>query len=330
MNYTSVKNEIISILNMISGIGKVYASYKKTVDLKTVAQNNVKDGVFSLCFVNRISTTETDETGVGARDERDYALVKEINETWGISLYYAWKDSESLPSEFKFQELVDKIRNAFRWLNNLNDLAYKSYSVNFINTNLYETINDVLCHRADGRINIKYRAIGDDYEVGYSPNLLYAPEILIYRRGVDAVSDEGTEIDFLSVGTDEYDVLIVSCVNSAGESVGCEISEKSSTSFVAKSTEPATLTWILLTKQSIAGFQGAIFRDGVVDLIGDEWTVITFENTGINDYDIFTIESKNYKGETVSVEYRNYTESSFEARASENCRLKWMLLKLNV
>ena len=159
MNFIDTKNELLTLLESVSGIGAVYASMKQVTDLKTLQDVNVTNGKYNVCYLQRLSVLEDDE-GIGSRDETDTSIIKQVTETWNITLFYAYKDSVDEPSEFEFQTLIDSIREKFRWVNDLT-YAYKSYSVNFIATNVYDQQNNVLCHRADGKLIIKYRLFGN-------------------------------------------------------------------------------------------------------------------------------------------------------------------------
>jgi hypothetical protein len=245
LTYTDTKNEIISALQLVTGIGKVYASMKQTVDLKTLNSVAVTDGKFNLCYVSRLSVQEDGESGIGSRDETDEDIVKQVIETWNITMFYAYKDNDSTPSEFAFQLLVDAVREKFRWLQNLGGQAYKSYSAQVITANIFDQQNaTVLCHRADIKLTVKYRLLGTGEETGE----IIPPTGLVFRRGTDTILSAGTEVSFIDVGTTDYDLLISSCVDADGVAVGVDIpsNEYATNHFHAYPSVDATLKWILI------------------------------------------------------------------------------------
>lgn len=245
MTYTDTKNEIISVLELVSGIGKVYASMKQVVDLKTLNDKYITDGKYNLCYVSRLSMNEDAESEIGSRDETDEDIVKQDLETWNITLYYAYKDDDSMPSEFAFQLLVDAIRDKFRWLQNLGGNAYKSYSVQAITANIFEQQNNtVLCHRADLKLLVKYRLLGTGEETGG----IIPPQGLIFRRGTANIIKAGTEVSFIDVGTTNYDIFVRSCLDINGDSVGVTIpdTEYATNHFHAYPSEDAIFKWILI------------------------------------------------------------------------------------
>jgi hypothetical protein len=325
LNYTDTKNEIISTLELVSGIGKVYPSMQQAVDLKTLEDKFVTNGKFNVAFVSRLSAFEDDESGVGSRDETDTAIVKQVTETWNITLFYAFKDSISSPSEFAFQALVDAIREKFRWLNDLNANAYKSYSVNFITTNVFEEVNKtVTCHRGDGKLVVKYRLLGADNE---DTGGVIAPKVLLFRRGTNAVQSTGTIIEFTSVDTADYDIFIKSCVNGVGESVGFEILSQEDGSFSISAMERATVKWVIMSLTDYSGIQDIILKRGT-NAVTPSGTTISFQDIGTDDYDVLIQSCKSSDDVNVAVDITGETSNSFVATSTENATLKWILLKI--
>ena len=324
MNYADTKNEIISTLNLVSGIGVVYGSMKQAVDIKTLEDTFVTNGKYNVCYLQRLSAFEDDEIGIGSRDETDLAIIKQVVETWNITLFYAYKDSISTPSEFTFQALIDSIREKFRWLNDLNANAYKSYSVNFLATNIYETqSNVVLCHRADGKLIVKYRLIGESAE---DTGTVIMPNILLYRRGTASITSSGTEIEFPTVDTTDYDVFVLTCVDANGDAVGVDISSKLDGKFTATSSADATLKWSIICLREASGISGMIIKRGT-NAIEPAGTTVTFDDVGSTDYDVLIEYCRNALGESVGVVTSDQATNSFKATPTESATLKWIILK---
>lgn len=159
MTYATVRDEIHTQLSAVSGIGRVF-KYPRLVSDWAQFLNLFKDSSdkINLAWIDRISAEDT-PTGVGTEDATGEIEWTQLIETWQIDLYYGFKDDDSAPSMYTFQGLVDSISNKFRFLQNLNGVANKSWPVQLVAAGLFEFKGEVLCHRAIFQLRIRDRKL---------------------------------------------------------------------------------------------------------------------------------------------------------------------------
>ena len=133
--YTDTRDEIYNQLTSISGIGQVFLSQKYPTDWQSFFElyRNKYTNKCIVTFVtlnNPITETIGDEETVLTAD--NFINYVHRSETWRISLIYAFQDDDTNPSEYDFQELCELIEEKFRFLQDLNGKAFRSYPLQTI------------------------------------------------------------------------------------------------------------------------------------------------------------------------------------------------------
>ena len=156
MSYEETRDEIHTQLVSVSGIGKVFKSHRYVNDWATFLERFKSNGKINLCWFSLVSAPETG-LGVGSTDETNELEFIERDETWRIELYYGFQDDDINPSEFDFMKLAEAIEDKFRFLQNLNGKAFRSFPLQRIGSGLWEFLSGVLCHRAEWTLQIQER-----------------------------------------------------------------------------------------------------------------------------------------------------------------------------
>ncbi len=155
--YTDQRDEIKTLLEAVTGIGKVYAKNPNTADEKKFKDDYVSSNVVNAAFITRADGAE-DIGDIGSMDETREIEITEKNDFWRITLLYGYNDGGT-PSEDTFQGLVDAIEDKFRFLQDLNDKAEFSYPLQRVVSGVFTFFGDVLCHKAEWRLQVESRII---------------------------------------------------------------------------------------------------------------------------------------------------------------------------
>jgi len=157
-NYATVRAEIKAQLGAVTGIGKLYDHRRHSADWKTFLDRfKTATGLINVCWFTRVDDSESPQ-GLGSEDEASEIVWIQENEYWEIELFYGFKDDEDdgSPSEYGFNVLVDAIETKFRYLQNLNGKARKSFPLNRTSATM-GMLGEVLCHRAVWRLGLQHR-----------------------------------------------------------------------------------------------------------------------------------------------------------------------------
>lgn len=120
MNYATTRKAIATILRAIPGIGKVFEHERYTTDWATFMSRygtpNPMDAdlsVFNVAWITRRMIREE-----GLRDEALTMVRGTAVEEWEVVFLYGHSDADDVEqsSEAIFQETVDAIAEAFRWI----------------------------------------------------------------------------------------------------------------------------------------------------------------------------------------------------------------------
>lgn len=156
--YEQTRDGINTVLENVTGVGKIYKSVRYASDwenwirLHVTQENLVKVGWFSLA-----SATDTPNGAVGAIDAEQFIHYTERTETWSIEYFYGFKDSDTEPTDYDFQLLTESIEGAFRFLQDLNGIAFQSLPLQRTSSALYMLGNAVMCHRAAFNLTVIHR-----------------------------------------------------------------------------------------------------------------------------------------------------------------------------
>ncbi len=158
--YTDQRDAIKTLLQSVSGIGKVYTKSPNTTDEKKFKDDYVVNGVVNSVFVVRGDGTET-IGDIGSVDETREIEITQKGDFWRITLLYGYSDGAT-PSEDSFQTLVDAIEDKFRFLQNLNSTAEFSYPLQRVVSGVFAFFGDILCHKAEWRLQVESRIINQN------------------------------------------------------------------------------------------------------------------------------------------------------------------------
>ena len=156
--YSDQKAELATILGAVTGIGRVYAKRPNTTDDKKFRDDYVSSDIVNAVFYSRVDGQDLPETELGSVDETAEILATEKRDYWELTLLYGYSDGGT-PSEDGFQELVEAIENAFRFLQDLNDKADYSYPLQRTVSGVFAFFGDTLCHKAVWRLEVVTRII---------------------------------------------------------------------------------------------------------------------------------------------------------------------------
>lgn len=168
MNYATVRDRIKTLLESVSGIGKVYGSPRHTNDwpgflqrFAVVHPNDATRQLICVCWMTRIRAIELSESKTGSRDEANVLTGVERDEDWEITLVVGFQDDDTNPSEDLFQVLVDSIQEKFRWQDQLGipSVIFKSYPLDLTYAGLamFGNPEGVLCHKATFMLHLEQR-----------------------------------------------------------------------------------------------------------------------------------------------------------------------------
>lgn len=156
-NYAPTRDEIANQIKAVSGIGKVFNHRRHSSEWATFL-NLFKDnnGLINVCWISRADDAET-ASGIGSEDEASQIVWVQEDEYWEIEFLYGFKDDDDngTPSEYGFNTIVDAVEDKFRFLQNLNGKAWKSFPLNRTSST-FGTLGEVLCHRAVWRLRLQH------------------------------------------------------------------------------------------------------------------------------------------------------------------------------
>jgi hypothetical protein len=152
--YLDHKNEIKAQLAAITGIGNVYDAPKNCMDEASFKDVFVKSGVINTVTFTRAGGTEKPDT---TEDDEIISTAKVDN--WTITFFYGFKDDAIAPSEYSFQGLIESIEDRFRFLQDLNSKAYRSYPLTRQYAGMWQVAGGVLCHKAEWTLPVESRII---------------------------------------------------------------------------------------------------------------------------------------------------------------------------
>lgn len=156
--YTDQRDEIKSQLQNVSGIGNVFTKRPNTADEKKFKDDYVSSNVINSAFISRADGRDDPEGDNGSVDETNEILITDKRDFWIITLLYGYSDGAT-PSEDTFQGLVELIEDEFRFLQDLNDKAEFSYPLQRTTSGVFVFFGDVLCHKAEWRLEVISRII---------------------------------------------------------------------------------------------------------------------------------------------------------------------------
>lgn len=164
--YENEKDEIYTQLASVTGIGKVYKSRRFTADWPAfLAKFKDANGKINVWWFWREGGADNVEGGIGWSDERD--LIEQVEEidVWNIEGFYGFQDHDTTPSELAFQNLVDAVRDKFRFLQDLNGKADKSWPLQLLGSGLWQFLGGgPLCHRALLQLRIRRMIVNPNAE----------------------------------------------------------------------------------------------------------------------------------------------------------------------
>jgi hypothetical protein len=150
--YTLTRDAINTTLQGVDGIGVVFKHPRYSADwasfLELFKQPKFGDptkSVINVAMVTRTSVSERPQLA-----ENIVTINTLIDETWSIMLFYSFDDDSEQPSEFEFQELCDRVMDAFRpeEATGFTASVHTSEPLFMSSAGLY-TLGEVLVHRAD-------------------------------------------------------------------------------------------------------------------------------------------------------------------------------------
>ncbi len=159
-SYKTVRDEIGTQLAAVTGIGKVFKHWRHVTEWKTFLERfKHTDGKINVCMITRKADTEAG-SGIGSTTEEDKIEAVEESEVWQIELFYGHKDDDDddASSESIFNELVDNIETKFRFLQDLNAKAYKSFPLQRLDLS-WGSLGEVFCHRALWQLRLQHRIL---------------------------------------------------------------------------------------------------------------------------------------------------------------------------
>jgi len=158
--YSDTRDEIYIQINSVTGIGKVFKSVKYPTDWEAFF-NLYRDSDTNTCIVTFITCvnpiTETVDDQIGDWDASQFINHTHRTETWKISLVYAFKDDETAPSEYGFQELCERIEEKFRFLQDLNGKAFISYPLQSMLRDIGQWTGSIMVHKCDFHLQVVHR-----------------------------------------------------------------------------------------------------------------------------------------------------------------------------
>jgi len=156
--YEDTRDAIETILNGVVGVGKVYKSPRHVTDWETfVKMHSTQERVVNVGWYSMASASDSITGTLAAVDDTDFIHYTERTEAWEIEYFYGFKDSDTEPSDFDFQLLVERIEDAFRFAQDLGDVAYQNLPLQRTFSGLWMLGNVVLCHRAAFRLTVIHR-----------------------------------------------------------------------------------------------------------------------------------------------------------------------------
>ena len=138
MSESTIRNKIKTVLESVSGIGKVYKSQRSLHSEKVVLSDLVVNSILNVWNISRDTTSEEKVIlGMGA------ALGQSIQYRFEIEGWYALKDL--FGTEETFSTLIASISDTFRAKPNLDGVCFRH---NYIQVQEVSqiTLCDVLCH----------------------------------------------------------------------------------------------------------------------------------------------------------------------------------------
>jgi len=161
MIYSTVRDEIKTQLEGVTGIGKVFNHRRHASDwVAFLLLFKATDGLINMCWISRSEDIEQPEVAPGSTDEADEIIAVSEEENWDIEFFFGFKDDDDAgsPSEFAFNTLVDAIETKFRFLQNLNGVVDKSWPLSRVSSS-FGSLGEVLCHRAHWRLRLRHRIV---------------------------------------------------------------------------------------------------------------------------------------------------------------------------
>ena len=159
MSWTTVRNEIETQLQAVTGIGKVYA-IRRNPTSEADFQSAFKSGSKINAIQFWLSSADEFPDGTGSEDEERQLQHSRRIESWTFELFFGFDDTgnKDTSSEKFFQELVEAIEAKFRFLQDLNGKVEHSAPLDLITAGLFEMLSGlVLIHRAEFRLELELR-----------------------------------------------------------------------------------------------------------------------------------------------------------------------------
>lgn len=138
MTESAIRAKIKTVLESVTGTGKVYGYQRGIHSEKVILSDYVSGGILNAWTVSRDNTEESKAVlGLGV------SLGQSIKYKYGIEGYYALKDSSA--TEGTFSSLIGTIASTFRAKPNLDGVCFRH---NYIQVQElgHRTVCDVLCH----------------------------------------------------------------------------------------------------------------------------------------------------------------------------------------
>lgn len=130
----SVETEIKTILQTVSGIGKIYDGYVNVVTEKEVNERlKFKDKINSIFFIETADIPESQES----------FYLKETKRTFRFALYYGYNLDKNSTSIVK--TLKNSIMDAFNSNETLNDSVTEHDNLRMLD-NIFVSFTSILCH----------------------------------------------------------------------------------------------------------------------------------------------------------------------------------------
>lgn len=159
-SYATTRDAIYAELISVEGIGRVFKSPRYVSEWKsflerfsTQAFDNPEKTRIIVAWMTRGSSFE-----IASKDESEITGNIKRTETWNITLFYGFDDDEEQPSEFEFQELIERVQGHFEFLDRITGIV-ETHSVDPIDiqsAGIAMINNEVLAHRADFILRINY------------------------------------------------------------------------------------------------------------------------------------------------------------------------------
>ena len=158
MNYTTVRDNIKTELDAVTGIGKVFKSKRLAEDWKAFMDLYVTGGKFNVIWFTQVNASELYDSQLAENTDDDIIQYTEREETWQIELYYGFDDAEDsgTPSEFTFQTLCENIEAKFRFSQTLSGAVNKVFPLRRVFSGLW-SFSDVKVHRAEFQLTLRHR-----------------------------------------------------------------------------------------------------------------------------------------------------------------------------